>query len=912
VKPHWQNLNDRERSAFRTVVAFLDGRLEDRATIEWALRLKPQDAMRRLAVLELINSPHSKDIKEPWRSAWRLIEECWNEEPRQEHGTEVYQLQRRLQSGDRSGSLITEIVKLVEPRLEVRELSAFRLYGETPPSRPRRVEDLLYASLAGGDVGDLDVLKLNEVGERQFLQSLAVSLDSAVSKGLDLARRLGWDGETSLWRLGSLSRVYFVPASERGENSNEPDLFHHGIAPSVKLLYATTCQLAKADISAAKELLQRWKHTVSPIHVRLWAAMARNPAMADADEIVSFFGSLDDRCFWDVGEFPEVSEVRAVRFKDMAAPDQLRIVNRIQRLPPRRLWFRRGTDPQKVKQARIQSALRELRRIELGGGELPKNANAWLSAALPQYADVSGMNRLDDGAREAAVARRVRPNPDSQYDDLSGEARLKALESGLSAARLYWLDNEEKRAADWIQVAGNAEKLLNDLLLETDGGGAFPRVWEHFGWSHKPPADSEPTTEDESLRQAAEGLTVLGRLPRETIRLAIDGISHWLSTWEKWVARLPNGKDVWLIVWPIAVDATNAQQEVDEKPDLNTQVRSSSDQEPQDLDTLNTPVGRLLGVFFAACPNLNQVTDPFGTSAALRVMRDRIMNTTERSSLIARHRMIESLPYFLNADRDWATEYLIKPLLADDGEAITLWRAAARRIQFNPVLKIIGGAMSERAIDMRLGRESRRFFVLSLVVEALHAFHEQREPAVSFVRIQQMLRSLDDEVRAYGADAVQRFVNDMSSPEPRGRIVESPEQLFRSSALPFLRQVWPQDKSLTTPGVSKAFAALPAAARDAFAEAVDAVERFLVPFECWSLLDYGLFGDEGENKKLLIINDQRKAEALIKLFDLTIGTAEGAVIPYDLPDALDQVRSVAPGLAESKTFRRLATLARRG
>ena len=89
------------------------------------------------------------------------------------------------------------------------------------------------------------------------------------------------------------------------------------------------------------------------------------------------------------------------------------------------------------------------------------------------------------------------------------------------------------------------------------------------------------------------------------------------------------------------------------------------------------------------------------------------------------------------------------------------------------------------------------------------------------------------------------------------------------------------------------------------------IERFLVPFECWSMLDYGLYGDEGDAKKLSMIDDEAKAKALLRLLDLTVGTSEGAVVPYDLTDALDQIRSVAPHLADSVSYRRLSTAARR-
>ena len=123
--------------------------------------------------------------------------------------------------------------------------------------------------------------------------------------------------------------------------------------------------------------------------------------------------------------------------------------------------------------------------------------------------------------------------------------------------------------------------------------------------------------------------------------------------------------------------------------------------------------------------------------------------------------------------------------------------------------------------------------------------------------------------------------------------------------------MWPQERSLATPGVSGALADLPATSGEAFAEAVDTIARFLVPFECWSMIDYGLRSENGGEKKLSLIDDQTKASALLRLLDLTVGTSEGAVIPHDLTDALDQIREVAPTLADAPAFRRLSTSARR-
>ena len=118
MKSYWNNLNEREKLAFKAVVAFLKGRLAERSTVEWAVRLKQTDLMRRLAVLELINGSQFEELVEPWKSAWRLIEESWNEPQENLHGTDIYRLYRRLQAGDRSGTLIAEIDKFrkLQPR----------------------------------------------------------------------------------------------------------------------------------------------------------------------------------------------------------------------------------------------------------------------------------------------------------------------------------------------------------------------------------------------------------------------------------------------------------------------------------------------------------------------------------------------------------------------------------------------------------------------------------------------------------------------------------------------------------------------------------------------------------------------------------------------------------------------------
>jgi len=900
-------INYNNRNSFYTILAFLKGRLNERETINWALKLGPEDALKRQALVDLINAPDAQQLNEPWKLAWRLIEENWNFPPFDEQDSHTqYTLKTRIEGGDRTGSLINAITEFIAPKLKIEKFSESHLKYRTLPRRVTKIEHLFSISLASGKFHEPDTFGIDAITNASFLFSLAQSLDSAVLYGLDIAKRLGWDAE-HLWQLGQLHRVYYIPQSERPHDEHEPDEFNDGIAPSVKMLHTVVARLVTIDFDSARLFIQRWKSSSSAIYLRLWAAMARNPELASNEELVNFLLIIKDEYFWNKTYYPEISEVRAKRFRSLSLQEKQEVIKRIKKGPPRSHWSRKATKEQ-VKEYSLYSVASELYRIRLAGGQLADSEEAFLAQLIVRFPEIAEITTVEADFYKVPQARWVAPNPDNQFDLLSGKDRLTALEYALSRERSAWGERFSNRAADWIRDKLNYLRVLEDFCLLDPKDIKYPNVWEQFGWAHSIPTDNA-SSEDAPVRdpqlESEKVEALLLHLDSASLKKAIDGVSQWISVWSFHLKDTLNSVALWDKVWPIAVQATNALQPNDEEPDLNT-VGKPDKSEPMDLDTLNTPAGKLTNLFFQKCPNNSVGSTKFNSRSIVRKMANQIVDAPGRSGLIGKHRMIEQINYFIHLDPAWTRTNLIGPLLEDGKSSLPLWRAIARRTQFKDVLQYIGDQLLVRVQDDRLGRPTRHSLLFSLIIECLISLYEHRDSVIAFPQVQQMLRNLDDESRAHGLQTLQRFVSQKNE-----KPSDTPEKRFRTAVVPFLQDVWPQETSLATPGSSKALSALPAASGSAFAEAVNVIERFLVPFPCWSIHDYGLHGLKDGNPKIAVINTARKVKAFLTLLDLTIGTAESAIIPHDLAGVLEHLRKVSPDISESYAFRRLSTAARR-
>jgi len=917
-----QDFNDRERARLRLAVAFLQGRLTEPQITNWALGLNPDRRVERAAIVELLTASDAPPLPEPYASAWLLIIESWSCHPVQQFtaATALLHIRTRLRTGDRSNTLIEEIIRLVAPRLELKPPHRRPWLDARKRWRPITIHDLFAAGLTGPSLvfdfrGHSIDIALQHISEVPFLHALASALTSAIDQGLYAARRIYGDDANAWPADASPLRVYFVRPQigvhdwdAPGGRVFEPDGVTRGIGPAVKLLYSVVQRVAELAPEAKNRLLEAWRYSDLSIYRRLWAATARNPQSVPRSEVSRFLLELDDNDFWNLWTYPEFAELRAVRFATLQPNEQKMIARRLRKGPSRRL-LPKNLKPQDVRLAKRALAVTELRRIEIGGGVLPSRIRKWLFEAADEIPGLEAMT-IDSGFRDPWVRpdfRDLRPSR-SPFDDLAGVARLQALEDALSA------NTSSAVAANWLEQPGQDFTILCDFEAASDQVSQFPTVWNRFGHIHSRSAAKTDSEQPRIQRSEANRvLALIIQLTDPALEAAIEGLCYWLQTWSDLVDTSKPIQQVWLRMWSHAVKFTNSLPTA-ENTILSgaTLTEPGQRQIPDRINTVYPPAAKLVHVFLHLLRSSGDDPGTFSNAPLLACMRDRAINAPGYSGLIARSLFTENLPMFLRVDRAWAKRNLIEPLFADNDESILLWHAVSSSAISSGLLNFVGDAVCKKVLDDRLHESTRENLVDCLVYEALTAFQEQREPSVSFARISQTLRSASDSIRAWAALGTTEFQNYAYKV---GRNSQALGASFQSAIEPFLEQVWPMEQSLATGSVSRHLACLPAVCGDSFTSSVDAIERFLAPFGCRCLLDYGFCESEmSETLKMPrlseVVDDTPKARSLLRLLDLTIGHTPDAIVPDDLDIALERIRSIAPELTSLSSFRRLAAAAR--
>ena len=172
----WPIYAPAQDQVFRTTMAFLSGRLMERITLDWAVSLGLQEFAQRAAVLEQLDRS-SRDLQEPWRTAWRVIEESWSSNvPKEQHDMAVLDVSERLKAGERSGALVDAFVELVKRWGGHEGMSVFDFHAGLRTSIPavRAVQNFLKAPnpSSGTEISHAKTLMILSVIQNDSLTKL--------------------------------------------------------------------------------------------------------------------------------------------------------------------------------------------------------------------------------------------------------------------------------------------------------------------------------------------------------------------------------------------------------------------------------------------------------------------------------------------------------------------------------------------------------------------------------------------------------------------------------------------------------------------------------------------------------------------------------------------------------------------
>jgi hypothetical protein len=872
-----------EREIEWASAAFLESRLRERATFDWAAKLDGGRIAERNAIRELLYY-RTPDLEEPFRSAWFWVCEAWDEPALREEARE--EMGDAIRRGVDPLAFVATIADLVRPRLTVEPVHENRRGRGA-----KTVLDLIAPKLDAHRLVSLADLGLGEVENLAFLNHLAARLDCELASSLVRADRIGGAAPAlANW----IERIYPKLLPNGGGDANDPDEFREGFGPVVKLLYQVFDRLRTSDLEGARRLIQSWRQREHALFLRLWAAAARDPELAAPGEVGAFLRGLDDRQFWSLSEYPEIAELRGLRFAQLDAADRAAIEARLRRLPPTRHFFRtRAPDERTI--ARKSWARRELNRMEVGGGEFGQETQDWIAAF--------------DAANEARMPlTSVTSDIDSAYDiswaTETGEVSmdevgdlLPRLERDLGGA-----DDRDKRSARQT-VRARSDDILAAITAAPDG--AYPRVLGALAGVESDRGRGPQPTDGGAVDAKAQALlAAASSTPAAKLADGVRNFADWLDVWAKRLRTDLRLWKLWVSLWPAAVALTNSTPVVvDGVPDF---LDSSQDREGRLVsEALNSPVGHMISALFNALPNVNEVPHPF-ENPDLRTVRDAAFAATGDARLQVLHRFLGALEYMRRADEPWATEHLLKPLQRSERQDVQIWDAIARRGLSPESFRMVGQNMAAVARGDLLPAKTRSGLAATVTYATLADLQSGAELTVPPAEVQQMLRLGGDQVRIGAASSQKGFLEAMG---------KSPEDQFISAVEPFLTTIWPGDHTLRSAGVSSVLATVPAAAGGEFVAAVRAVAHLIIPFDAWSLTVFGYFAKSKDSSGVLHrqarqMSSAEEAAAWLELLDLSIGRGDGAIYPRDLATALDSIATASRALTRDPRYQRLVSLVR--
>ena len=529
--------------------------------------------------------------------------------------------------------------------------------------------------------------------------------------------------------------------------------------------------------------------------------------------------------------------------------------------PPPGKW-RTDIDPEDLRRYSDHDIWLRLRKMEATGQFLTPEAIEVLASMPGKYPDTRwaksdrdefsfwmGIGTFGDDDDDDFFVEKHEPLP----ADLAGVIQwLKANPASPRFARDEW----RKACSDDFELTSNALRLLSE--------GEF---WPLGRWHEALQAWSEPGRIVASWEKMSPIV-----LTANDARL--KELSHPLSRWILEVARNPLGSHATFEA------LTNRLLDLVEAGDLAGSEAVGV--------ALNHPIGQITDAYFRWWFSTD-LRDDQGLRSPFKALFTRIAQTDVLKFRHGRVFLAKNAIALFRVDREWSQEHLLDLFdWANEAEALSAWKGFLWTPQlYSPFMTELKVPFLQTAERFALLGDHGRQYADLLTFAALDGskFLAARELAVA-------TKTMPPEGLAQAAHTLERALSAAGT---------KAASYWLEHVVPYLKQIWPQDRALRSQPISEAMARIAIAAESAFPQALGLVKDWLMPVES---ADYPvhLLATSG-------LAGMFPVEAL-DLLDRVV-SVDALWAPAELRRCLDDIASAKASLKDAIEFRRLHDFCRK-
>lgn len=690
------------------------------------------------------------------------------------YSRDLHEWGNRLTPDGLSNTHLLELRSILEPQIKLREPIRW------PKDTMRLETTKRFKDLVAWDIE----LACNHVfsGVKEFENTAAWK--SALPKLFDTFQQLLLDALRLMQDMGDVddlhdrSYLHMPSISAHPQNTGFTDW-----VVLIHLLRDSWESILKSDANRAARIVHDWISQPYPTFKRLaFYAVTRNGIVLNGDW-VDWLAADSGRWLWSPETRRELLRLLVLRGASLPEDLRLRLETAITHGPPQKKTPE-GFKDEEWKEITDHSVWLRLAKLVQGGCVLDKDAKQHFDNLTSMH---SNWKLASDERDEFSTWHSS--SSDSDYEEFWPKEKAPLRRRAL----VDWLKLEPKREDNWNELCVKSFPLAATALIQLSQEDGWPSErWETalYAWQ-----------EEKLLRRSWRCLApILNKIPDEFLKQ----ISHSVSFWLESASKLNLGHEAILISLCSRL--------------LDMPHKNSSGLDVQ-TEAINHPVGHvteaLVRSWFNRKPEDNQ-----GLPAEFKTIFTKLCDTKAEQFIYARVILAANTISLFRVDRDWATINLI-PLLnwtSSPKEACTAWASFLWSPRWHaPLFATIKNDFLETARHYCELDKSGDQYVNLLIYIALNHPNE--------FSIQEFTKAVGALPQS-GLEASSRMLAQFL--EGAG---DQSEEYWKNHIYPFWKKIWPKSNSLISKSIAESLARLAIAARGQFAEALEAVQAWLIPVE---------------------------------------------------------------------------------